>query len=231
MTTLAIVSATVGDEIKAFRSSCVTSENRSTPFVRSLLANFVSSAMGVSALEAAIVHSFGNVKTAKGKPAATVSALRSALGGTAVYQTWKSFLSLVDMIDADAPVTGEDGTVTGDGSIRKAIVGFILSDASAPANLKTLLETCKASLKAFTALTMPSNEEASAENDAAAPAPADAAPAPVSLNDRALALLVAFQSASDDERNAAYDTIGLIVDAMNAAIEGDADAAPVAIAA
>jgi len=221
------VASTVGDEIKAFRSAAVTSENRSTPFARALLANVVSGAMSLPLLETGIVHAFGNPSNAKGKPVATVSGLRAFVGGTATYQTFKSVSYLVDCIDFDAPCSDDDGTTIGNGDIRTAIVGFILGDKDAPANLKQLLETVKASVKAFIALKMPSNEDAVSDN-AEAEATTDTAKngeiSPLSLNDRALALLVAMQAASDDDLLSAYDTVALIVAAMDSRIAASADA-------
>lgn len=222
--TLSTVAATVTDEIKSFRSAAVTSENRSTPFVRSLLASVVSGSTTVSLLEASIVHAFGNPKNAKGKGIATVSGLRAFVGGTATYQAWKSFVTLTDCIDGDKAVDVGEGVMVGAGAIRADIVAFILQTDGCAANLKQLLERMDAALKAFFALTAPANDDAIADNDeqAALAAKESGEISHLSLNDRALALLVAFQTASNDERDAAYDTIGLIVDAMNAAIEADA---------
>lgn len=235
-TRLATVAATVGEEIKTFRSNAVTLENRSTPFARSLLASVVSGLSTVSLLEAAVINAFANPKNAKGKPIAKVSGLRDCVGGKAVYQTWKSFVSIVDCIDGDAPtdVEQDDGTVVsvGSGSIRKAVTGFILSEADAPKTLGALNTFIADALKAHYALTMPSNADAEADNADAAEAKADApAPVSMSLRERAEQLLVALNAADNDAVNEAYDAIAAIAEALNARIEQDAPAEQELVAA
>jgi hypothetical protein len=221
--TVNTVAATVGDEIKSFRSAAVTSENRSTPLARSLLASVVSGTMTVALLESAALVAYGNPKNAKGKPIATVSGLRNCIGGTAFYQTWKSFVSLVETIDGDAPVTDADGTTVGNGSIRKAIVGFILGNEDAPRNLKQLLAFRDDALKAFYALTMPApdaaTDDAAKEPAAAVPAAGNGEISQLSLLDRVNALLVAIAASDDAEFDAAYDALATVPAAINARIE------------
>jgi hypothetical protein len=219
--TLATVAATVADEIKTFRSNAVTLENRSTPFARSLLASVVSGLSTVSLLEAAVIHAFGNPKNAKGKPIAKVSGLRDCVGGKAVYQTWKSFVSIVDCIDGDAPteVEQEDGTTitVGEGLIRKAVTGFILGEADAPKTLGALNKLITDTLKAHYALTMPSNEEAEADNaEADADNAAPVASSSLSLRERAEQLLVAFNAADATARDEAFEAIAALFEAVDA---------------
>ena len=216
------VAGTVGDEIKSFRSAAVTSENRATPLARSLLASVVAGTMTVALLESASIVAYGNPKNAKGKPVATVSGLRNCIGGLAYYQTWKSFVSLVETIDGDAPVTDADGTTIGTGSIRKAIVGFILGNEDAPRNLKQLLAFRDDALKAFYALTMPAPDAATEEASAEAKpvtATENGEISQLSLLDRVNALLVAIAASDDAEFDAAYDALATVPAAINARIE------------
>lgn len=221
--TLNSVAATVSTEIAAFRKSCVATENRSTPFARAVLASVVSQASTLSLIEAGIVHAFGNPKNAKGKGVDTVSKLRAFTGGEAVYQAWKSVVSIMDNLDADAPRTDDDGVTVGTGDIRNAVVGFILETKDAPKNLKQLNDAVKAAIKAHAAATSPDNSDAVAENEANAENGEISQPSTVSLKDRLTACLVMVQAGvTADDMNEAYDVLEALNAAFNAAIEADA---------
>ncbi len=192
--TIAAVASTVAAEITAFRKSTVAAENKASPFARSVLASLVAGTMTVSLVESAAIHAFGNPKSEKtGKPIAKLSGLRDVTGGDAFRKTCVTVFDIFDNVDADKPVSDDEGVTVGAGTIRPLVVSFILSADGAPKSLKALADGVKAAVAAHAAATMPDNSEAKEENEANAndngKGPADATPLP--LIDRINMLAVA----------------------------------------
>ena len=189
----------------AFVDANRASDAASTPFARSVLASVVGGLSSLAMVDMLIIAAMGSPKSpATGKPIAKVSGLRDFDGGARLYQAYKVVVSVLENIDADAPVTigeGEAAVTVGEGLIRKAVVGFILGEADAPKALfgksgldgtvkGIMAEHAKATLAA-----MGVEPEADADADAK---PADAN-APMSIADRLAATLVAIKAMSDEE--------------------------------
>jgi hypothetical protein len=225
----ATVSATLGSSVVAFIEGSRDADAKATPFGRSFLAATVSGLYTVSLAETLVIASFGAPKSpATGKPIATVSGLRTFNGGASVYQAWKALVRINDNIDADSVLvaaTDDTPATPGACAIRKLVEGFILETDGAPKALfgpyglvKAVDEALKAHGKALAALNGVTGDEPGVDGDK----PAEAVVPAMSLTDRAAALLVAINAATDDELLAAYDAIDAIVTAMDARIAADA---------
>ena len=208
VSTLAIAAATFADDWKAFRSSSVTAENKGNHAAKSLLASLVSKAMTPALATAAIIAAMGNPKGKKGKPIETLSGLRVVNGGDGVRKMAETCLKLFENIDADSViVTDKDNNSVG-GVIRPLIVSFILGENDAPKSLRALNDAVASALRAYAKATV---TDADAADDADEGATDATATPPQSLSDRILALMVAFEAASDDEKRAAFDAADALV--------------------
>lgn len=210
--TIETVASTLAAEIKAFRAAAVTSENKATPFARSILASLVSRLSTPSMVESMVIHAFGNPKSKAGKPIAKLSGSGDHIvGWGATRKTVATVFSLFDNIDADAPrdATDDADAVPGAAAIRPLIVSFILGEDGAPKSLKALSDAVKAAVAAHAATLVGDNSDAKDENDANSDAPtADAPTAPLSIADRFAALIVAINADPaamlDEANDAAY---------------------------
>lgn len=220
--TLAIAAATFGDDVKAFRSSSVTAENKGNVASKSLLASLVSGIYTESLAIAAIIHAFGNPKGKNGKVIETLSALRNSNGGYGVLSMAKTVFRIFNNIDADSVIVGEVG-----GTIRPLIVAYILGEDGAPKSLRALNEAVNVALRAYAKATSPDNADAEADNEAEA----DATPAAQSLTDRVLAVMVAYEAATPEDRVSAHDALAALWDMVNSDIAATGDAEPMAKAA
>lgn len=215
---LAIAAATFGDDVKAFRSSAVTAENKGNTAAKSLLAALVSGIYTESLAIAAIIHAFGNPKGKKGKVIETLSGLRNVTGGDGVRKMAETVFRIFKNIDADSVVVGEGDETVG-GAIRPLIVAFILGEEGAPKSLRALNDAVNSALRAYAKATSPDNADAEADNEAEA----DTAPAAQSLTDRVLAVMVAYEAATADERVAAHDALTALWEMVNADVMANDD--------
>lgn len=213
---LAIIAATVGDDVKAFRSAAVTAENKATPFARSMLAALLSGVMTKLTAETAIIHAFGNPKSQAGKAIAKLSSVGDYLPGWgAVRKTYGTVTTLFDNIDS-AP------------GVRPLVVAFVLNEPTAAKSLRALDVAVRDAIAKHVEETAPANDDAVADNEAAAndaPTTTTTPEPAVSLTDRVMALMVAYEAASPDEKNVAHDAIAMFFDMVNADVARDADAA------
>lgn len=207
------VAATVAGEIKAFRTAAVTSENRATPFARSILAALLSGLSTKDMVTSMVIHAFGNPKSPAGKPIAKLSGSGDHIvGWGATRKTVASVFDVFDNVDADK---------VGAAAIRPLVVAFVLSDDGSAKSLRALVDAVKVAIAAHAATLQGDNSDAVEENKANDTAPAtDAAPAPavLSLTDRINALNVAI--ANDPAALLADDTdaaIAALMDTIKAA--------------
>lgn len=212
---LAIAAASFGDDVKAFRSASVTSENKGNVAAKSLLASLLAGVYTKDLATAAIIHAFGNPKGKNGKVIDKLSGLRNSTGGDGVRKMAETVFRIFDNIDADSVVPeGSDYKP----AIRTLVTDFVLGNKGAPKSLRALNESVSASLRAYAKVTQPDNSEAETENkEADGGSTADSAPQQ-SLSDRTLALMVAFEASTDDEKRSAYDALN----ALLAMVEDDA---------
>lgn len=215
----------VGEELKLFRSAAVTSENRATPLARSVLAAMVAGSMTETTLTVAVLHSFGNPKTPKGKPLDKLSGSGDHLPGFGA--TRKTVAAIVDIfanIDADKPVPVDpeqpEGETIGEGKVRSIVISFILNEQGAPKSLRALREAVRAAIAAHVAATSPDNSDAVEENEQQEQQEQEQQ-APMSLIDRVNALTVAYQAASPEERVAAHDALQTLFSKVNADVAAE----------
>lgn len=229
--TIETVAVQVGENIKAFRSAAVTSENKGSQAARSMLASLVTGVWTRALAESAIIHAFGNPKSPKsGKPIAKLSGLRDFVGGDAVRKTAETVFRIFDNIDADAwlsapmPATDEDEAtegVPGARAIRPLVVAFILGGENAPKSLHALNEGVNKALREHAKATQPAADEA--EGNGGGEGEGDAggdtsATATLSLSDRILALMVAYEASTAEERLASHGDFEALVAMVNADI-------------
>lgn len=224
---IAIAAASFGDDVKAFRSSAVTSENKGNTASKSLLASLVSGVYTEALAVASILHAFGNPKTPKGKAIETLSGLRNFTGGDAVRKMADTCFRIFGNIDADK--VAPEGATDWQPAIRPLVVSYILGDEGAPKSLRALNDAVSGALRSYVKATQPDNADAEADNAA----DADAPPAQQSLTDRTLALMVAYEAATHEERVAAHEAIAALFDMVNADVieTGDGETEQQAIAA
>jgi hypothetical protein len=217
---LKLAAQSFGDDVKAFRSSAVTSENKGNTASRSLLASLVSGVMTEALAVAAIIHAFGNPKGAKGKPVETLSGLRNSTGGDAVRKMAETVFRIVNNIDADS--VAPEGNDDWQPAIRPLVVSFILGEEGAPKSLRALNDAVNSALRAYAKATQPDNGEAEAEaeeGEAGQQQPVQ------SLTDRTLALMVAYENATDDEAAEAHEALEALFAMVNDRIAKAAEAA------
>lgn len=227
----AAIAARMGDELKSFRSAAVTSENRATPLARSILAAMVAGVATETTVTVAVLHSYGNPKTPKGKALTSLTASGDHLPGFgATRKTVSSILDVFANIDADKPVQpvdsdGEpiaDAEPIGKGEVRNIVTAFILSTPEAPKSLRALREAVRAAIAAHVAATSPDNSEAEADADAANAEANGDAPAPaMSLVDRVNALSVAYQAADGEAKAEAHEALQALFALVNADVEAE----------
>lgn len=223
---LATVAATVGEDLKAFRSASVTGENKGNQSARSLLASLVAGVYTPALATAAIIHAFGNPKGKGGKPIEKLSGLRAFTGGDAVRKAASTVFGIFENIDADATVIETaDGNVGA--AIRPLVVGFILNEEGAPKSLRALSEGVSAALRSYVAATAPVADEAEPNGDAGGDA---TAPVTQSLNERVLAVMVAYEAATPEAKLEAHDALAMLWEMVNADIASE-EAEPVKLAA
>lgn len=225
------IASTVAADIKAFRSSAVTSEGKGNTAARSMLAALLSGVWTQSLAESALIHAFGNPKSPKtGKPVAKLSGLRDFTGGDAVRKAAETVFRIFANVDADAPRTVDDVTV-GAGTIRPLVVSFVLNETDAPKSLRALNEAVNVALREHAKAISPDNADAVAETEAESAAPTTSTEAAFDVAD-AIAKLTVFASAMDEaDANAYSDAINTLYAAWDARCNELTDAAPEALAA
>lgn len=216
VTSIATVAATVGDDVKAFRSAAVTAENKATPFARSMLAALMSGVWTRTLAESAIIHAFGNPKSPKSaKPITKLSGLRDFVGGDAVRKTAESVFELHANIDA-VP------------TVRPIVTAFVLGDDGAAKSLRALQTAVREAVKAHVEASAPDNSDAVADNAAeadAAPNTGDAPTAAKTLNDYVMELIVRYEAATPMEKSEAHTALELLWDTVNTDVVQSADEA------
>lgn len=228
MTSIATVAANVGNDVKAFRSAAVTSENKGSQAARSMLASLVSGVWTRALAESAIIHAFGNPKSPRSnKPVTKLSGLRDFTGGDAVRKTAETVFRIFDNVDADkwqvapSPETDDSDAVEGvpgATAIRPLVVAFILGTEGAPKSLHALNEGVNKALRDHAKATQPEAEEAEGNGGGDAEGETPASAAPVSLSDRILALMVAYEASTAEERLASHGDFEALVAMVNADI-------------
>lgn len=200
----------VTNEIKAFRSAAVTSENRATPLARSLLAALLAETSTKAFIVTAVLLAFGNPKSLKGKVLDKLSGSGDYLPGFgATRKTVDAIFTVYDNMNA----TGA----------RDAIVAFILQSEGAAKSLRALRETVMAAVKADAEAASGDNSEAEADAKAAeAEAKGETPAAPVSLNDRVNALIVAYGAADAEAKAEAHDALQALFALVNADVMAEA---------
>ena len=217
------VGATMGAEIKAFRSAAVTSENKATPLARAILAALVAGLTSPEGVVSTVIHAFGNPKSPKtGKPVAKLSGLRDFVGGDATRKTVESIMTVHGNLDFDKP--GDHNGNKGASAIRSLVVSFILDDAKAPKSLKALKDAVKDLIDAHVALTAPESDATDEERgEGPSDAAGDATPpaTPMTLAERIASLIVAIDNASAEEllTEAVDDAIPALYASIKAAYE------------
>lgn len=215
------IAANLGDNLKAFRSSAVTAENKGDTTARSLLAAMlVNATFTVELATAAIIRAFGNPKGKSGKPIDKLSGLRNITGGDAVRKMATSVFSIVTNIDADK---------TTEGTIRKVVTAFVLNETGAPKSLRALSAAVGDAIRAHVKATQPANDEAEADNaKAEAEAEGGTPTETASLVDYVMQLALRIESATPDQRDEALaDAMTLLLDTYNSAVDADEQAAHV----
>lgn len=226
---LSTAAATLGADLKAFRSASVTGENKGNIAAKSLLAALVSGVMTEVTATAAILHAFGNPKSPKGKALDKLTASGDRLPGFgAVRKMAADCFRIFTNIDADSVIVGEGEGAIG-GAIRPLVVAFILGEDNAPKSLRALVQAVNDAIRAYTKATQPAND---GEDEGEGEGEGDAAPAGQSLTDRALALMVAFEAATVEEKAAAFEAFSALIEMLDSEPSyQSSEEAPAAIAA
>ncbi|MGN6819186.1 MAG: hypothetical protein ACTHJR_11015 [Sphingomonas sp.] len=209
MTDFNSVAATMGDDIKAFRSANVTAFNKATPLARSILAGLMAGVVTASVVTSAVISSFGNPKTPAGKPITKLSGSGDHLPGWgATRKTVAAILKVFEDIDADKDTTGD---------VRKNVTAFVLQTDGAPKSLAALQALVRENINAHVQATLPEVEPSEEEQQEITPDADTPAPTDEPLIDLLNRATVAVGAADVHALIAADDSMAKLMEALNAA--------------